>query len=361
MAKSQQTANPQGPSDRLKSEVSGLVGALANRAVSVVRDRIVQTAGRLNDYVADGGGPGLVAAVTGATDMAEGKGPIRSMLGAGVKAVTEKFRGKHGGGKGKLKVVNIIESIDVGVPVTVAYNQWTQFGDFPGFMKKVESVESGDEGQQLNWKAQVLWSHRTWEATIVDQRPDERIVWRSKGAKGHVDGSVTFHELAPRLTRILVVLEYHPQGFFEHTGNIWRAQGRRVRLELKHFRRHVMSQTMLRPDSIEGWRGVIEDGKVVKDHESAMAEEQDSERGQDSDRYQDTDHGEEPGYEADDRYQDDDRDEADDGYEDDRDQHDEPYAEEDRDEEEDGHGQADRGRQRARRRAKAAATRGGSQ
>ena len=59
--------------------------------------------------------------------------------------------------------------------------------------------------------------------------PHERIVWRSKGAKGYVDGAVTFHELTPDLTRILVVLEYHPQGFFEKTGNLWRAQGRRAR------------------------------------------------------------------------------------------------------------------------------------
>jgi len=290
MPHNQQSPNGDRPSDRLKSEVSDLVGALGGRAVTVVRDRIEQTTGRLNDYVDDGGGSGLMAAVTGATGLAEGKGPVRSMLGAGAKALMAKVRGKHGGGQGKLKVTNIVESIDVGVPVSVAYNQWSQFRDFPSFMKKVESVETGDEEQQLNWQAQILWSHRTWESTIVDQRPDERIVWRSKGAKGHVDGSVTFHELAPRLTRILVVLEYHPQGFFEHTGNIWRAQGRRVRLELKHFSRHVMSQTMLHPDEVEGWRGVIEDGEVVKDHESAMAEEQDTERGDDSGRYADDYH-----------------------------------------------------------------------
>ena len=66
--------------------------------------------------------------------------------------------------------------------------------------------------------------------------PDSHIVWRSKGAKGHVDGAVTFPELGPNLTRVLLVLEYHPQGLFERTGNLWRAQGRRARLEFKHFR-----------------------------------------------------------------------------------------------------------------------------
>jgi hypothetical protein len=104
--------------------------------------------------------------------------------------------------------------------------------------------------------------------------PDERIVWRSKGQKGHVDGAVTFHELGPNLTRILVVLEYYPQGFMERTGNIWRAAGRRARLELKHFRRHVMTRTILNPDEVEGWRGVIEDGEVVKTHDEVVEEEE---------------------------------------------------------------------------------------
>jgi uncharacterized membrane protein len=264
-----------GPVDRLKEEARGLVGALGDRAMASVRDKVEGAAGRLTDYVdGGGGGPGLMAAVTGAKSMAEGKGPVRSMMSAGMKTVTEKFRGK-GGGQGKnLKVTNIVESIDVGVPIRLAYNQWTQFADFPSFMKKVESVEQAGEDQKLNWKAQVLWSHRTWEATIQEQSPDDKIVWRSKGAKGHVDGAVTFHELAPSLTRVLLVLQYHPQGLFEHTGNIWRAQGRRARLELKHYRRHLMAEALLHPDEIEGWRGVIEDGEVVKDHETAVQEEQ---------------------------------------------------------------------------------------
>jgi uncharacterized membrane protein len=285
VAQDHKQAQNGGPMDRLKEEARGLVGALGDRAVASVRDKVEGATGRLTDYVGDGGGPGLMAAVTGAKGMAEGKGPVRSMLGAGMKAVTEKFRGK--GGKGKnLKVTNIVESIDVGVPIRLAYNQWTQFADFPSFMKKVESVEQAGEDQKLNWKAQVLWSHRTWEATIQEQSPDDKIVWRSKGAKGHVDGAVTFHELAPSLTRILLVLQYHPQGLFEHTGNIWRAQGRRARLELKHYRRHVMAEALLHPDEIEGWRGVIEEGEVVKDHETAVQEEQKAGKGNGEGRQQ---------------------------------------------------------------------------
>src|SRR5262245_52670881 len=280
MAQDQKTGQGTGnaPMDRLKTEARGLVTALGDRAMSSVRDKVEGATGRLSEYVDNGAGPGLMAAVTGAKDAAEGKGPVRSMLGAGFKGATEKLRGLFGkGGKGgggkKLKVTNIVESIDVGVPIDLAYNQWTQFTDFPSFMKKVENVEQAED-EKLHWKAQVLWSHREWDADIIEQIPDERIVWQSKGAKGHVDGAVTFHELTPDMTRILLVLEYHPQGFFEHTGNLWRAQGRRARLELKHFRRHLMTNAILHPEEIEGWRGVIEDGEVVEEPEAASAEEE---------------------------------------------------------------------------------------
>jgi uncharacterized membrane protein len=287
MAQNSKTGSGNGPVDRLKSEAVGLIDALGDRAMASVRQKVEGAAGRLTDYADSGAGPGLVAAVTGAKGLAEGKSPARSLLGAGITAAKETVKGmfgrgggKDGQGKKQLKLTNIAESIDVGVPVRLAYNQWTQFTEFPTFMKKVESVEQAED-EKLNWKAQVFWSHRTWEATILEQVPDDKIIWRSKGAKGHVDGAVTFHELAPRLTRILLVMEYHPQGLFERTGNLWRAQGRRARLELKHFRRHLMREAVLHPEEIEGWRGVIHDGEVVQDHESALAEEE-GENGQEA-------------------------------------------------------------------------------
>ena len=314
MAQDVKSGKGSGPMDRLKSEASGLVGALSERAMSSAMNKVEGATGRLSNYVEGGAGPGLMAAVTGAKDLAEGKGPVRSALGAGVKGATEKVKNLFGkGGKGgrgkKLKVVNIVESIDVGVPIDLAYNQWTQFADFSGFMKKVENVDQNpDEPEKLHWKAQVFWSHREWDATITEQIPEERIVWQSTGQTGHVDGAVTFHKLAPSLTRILVVLEYHPQGLFERTGNIWRAQGRRARLELKHFERHVMTNAILHPDEIEGWRGVIQDGEVVQDHEEALEEEQ---RG--GDEAEDRAQSDEP---ADEEYADDQEERADTGAED---------------------------------------------
>src|SRR6185437_15954210 len=314
--------NGNGPMDRLKGEAGGLVGAVANRALSSVTQKVEGATGRLNDYVEGPGGPGLMAAVTGAKNIAEGDSPAKAVAKAGMTGLKEKVKGifskGKSGGKQKLKLTNIVESVDVGVPVRLPYNQWTTYEDFPSFTKKVEnaSPEENDQEYKVNWKAQVFWSHREWEATITDQRPDERIVWKSKGQKGHVDGAVTFHELAPTLTKIVVVLEYHPQGLFERTGNLWRAQGRRVRLELKHFRRHVMSEAILHPDEVEGWRGVIEDGEVVQEHEPASgAQAQDRESGQedvedyvgDQDEYEDDDEPQdeyEDGDEPQDEYED---------------------------------------------------------
>ncbi|MEV4007815.1 SRPBCC family protein [Actinomadura sp. NPDC049753] len=200
-------------------------------------------------------------------------GKLKDVLPGGKK----EGKGGKGGGK-KVKVTNIVEHIDIGAPSRLVYDQWTQFQDYPSFMKKVVSVDQADE-TKLNWKAKIFWSARTWESTIVEQVPDEHIVWRSKGPKGHVDGTVSFHELAPNLTRVLVVLEYHPQGFMERTGNLWRAQGRRARLELKHFRRYVMTNSLTRADEIEGWRGEIRDSEVVRTHEEAMEEEEKSGKG----------------------------------------------------------------------------------
>jgi uncharacterized membrane protein len=271
-----------GMTDRLRDEFQNVLGAMGDRAVSSARNRVGVVTDRLIDYAENDEGGSLVTALKGARDVAQGKSPAKAMLEGGVSSLKDKtknlFGGGGKGGKGNaLKVTNIEESVDVGVPVQVAYNQWTRFTDFPGFMKKVENVEQ-ESDEKLKWKAQIWWSHRTWESTIVQQVPDEKIVWRSKGSKGHVDGAVTFHELAPNLTRVLLTLEYHPQGLFEHTGNLWRAQGRRVRLELKHFRRHVMTNVIMHPDEVEGWRGTIEDGSV-KDQRTTAREEREKQPG----------------------------------------------------------------------------------
>lgn len=277
------------PTDRLKDAAQQLLTAATERAVEAALNQVEGLTGRLTD-VAENGGVGLQAALKGGADVAQGGSPVGGAIKGGLSAAKDKVLGavgmggdseessggggggSGGGGRGKFKFMNIVEELDVGVPVRVAYDQWTQFADFPSFMKKVHTVDQ-ESDEKTNWHAQVFWSKRTWNATILEQIPDTHIVWRSQGAKGYVNGIVSFHELAPNLTKVLLVLEYYPVGFFEKTGNIWRAVGRRARLEFKHYRRHVMVQTLLEQDELEGWRGEIRDSEVVTTHEEALEEE----------------------------------------------------------------------------------------
>jgi Polyketide cyclase / dehydrase and lipid transport len=257
------------PMDRLKAEVQEYGKALGQHGLDKVGERIEGITGKLTD-LAEGGAKGSMKGKT-AMNAVKGDSPVKAVT----KAVASKAKdtaggavsgltGGNGGGDGgkKLKVTNIVEYVDVPVSRDVAYAQWTEFEEFPSFMKKVENVKQ-ESDEVVTWQAQVFWSHRSWKATIVDQVPGERIVWKSQGDKGRVDGAVTFHELAPDLTRVLATLEYHPKGLFEHTGNLWRAQGRRVRLEMKHFRRHVAVNTLLHQDEVDGWQGEIHDEKVT--------------------------------------------------------------------------------------------------
>jgi uncharacterized membrane protein len=335
------------PTDRLKEELGSFVGALAHRATE-----------KLTDY-AENGGPTAKALKEGAPDLIQGK-PLRGLAKAGfasVKGMVSKSvggdggkSGGKGGGKG-LKVTNIVEQIDIGAPLELTYNVWTQFQDFPTFMKKVETVNQ-EEDAKLSWKAQVFLSHRSWRSTIMEQIPDNRIVWKSEGDKGHVDGTVTFHALGhPEFTRVMVVLEYHPGGVVENIGNLWRAQGRRVRLELKHFRRHVMTQVLTNPDEVTGWRAEIRDGEVVSDGQAEDQEHDDRKApGEDQAHVGDEDRADEAYDEDEDRDGDDDEedeDEDNDTEEDEEDEEDEDrdYYEEDEDYEEDreSHGARRRG------------------
>ncbi|GAA0948689.1 SRPBCC family protein [Pseudonocardia zijingensis] len=314
------------PIDGLRDAGQRLLTLLVQRAAESAAERVTDLSDRLTG-VAESGGQGLKEALGGSRggerDDDDDDGEERGgLLSRGFGALKDKAQNLFGGGGGgggggkKLKVTVISEDQDIGLPLRTTYDLWTQFADFPTFMKKVESVEQ-ESDEKTNWKAQVLWSHRTWEATVVEQVPDSHIVWRSKGAKGHVDGAVTFTSLGPNLTRVLLVLEYYPQGLFERTGNIWRAQGRRARLEFQHFRRHAMSHVLTRQDEVEGWRGEIRDSEVVRTHEEAVEEEQrarDEETPEEEEQYAEAGSDEEGAEEGTDEYEDEDY--EDDGYDD---------------------------------------------
>ncbi|GGV60875.1 SRPBCC family protein [Streptomyces massasporeus] len=263
--------------DRLKAELQEYLAAQATRMLTGVGHKLGETTGKLND-IAEGNSPGFAKlALEGGRKIAEGKGPLRSALEMGGSRIKDKvtgaFKGLGGKGKGKGRSGNkptvIIEHIDVGVPLRTAYDQWTQYQDFSTFAKGVKAASKADDTTS-DWQLKVWWSNRSWKATTTEQVPDDRISWTSEGAKGTTKGVVSFHRLTDNLTRVLLVIEYYPSGFFEKTGNIWRAQGRRTRLDLKNFVRFIT----IKGEAEDGWRGEIRDGEVVRSHEDALAEEE---------------------------------------------------------------------------------------
>ncbi|MBT3154163.1 SRPBCC family protein [Streptomyces sp. CHD11] len=270
--------------DRLKSELQEYLAAQATRMLSGLGHKLGDTTNKLND-IAEGNSPGFAKiAADGGRKLAEGKGPLRSAVEVGASQAKDKvkdaFKGL-GGGKGKRKRSSgskptvIMEHIDVGVPLRTAYDQWTQYQDFSTFAKGVKSAGKADDTTS-DWQAKIWWSSRSWKAQTTEQVPDDRIAWTSEGAKGSTKGVVSFHSLGDNLTRVLLVIEYYPSGFFEKTGNIWRAQGRRARLDLKNFARFIT----IKGEAEDSWRGEIRDGEVVRSHEDALAEEEEADSGE---------------------------------------------------------------------------------
>ncbi|OMI85620.1 cyclase [Streptomyces sp. M1013] len=282
--------------DRLKAEVQEYLAAQATRLLTGVGTKLGQTTGKLND-IAEGNSPGFAKlALDGGRKLAEGKGPMRAAFEVGAGKVKDNVvgafknltggKGRKKGGGGQKPTV-IIEYVDVGVPLRTAYDQWTQYQDFSTFAKGVKSANRADDTSS-DWQLKVFWSNRSWKAKTTEQVPDDRISWTSEGAKGSTKGVVSFHELAPSLTRVVLVIEYYPKGLFEKTGNIWRAQGRRARLDLKNYVRHIT----FKGEADDGWRGEIRDGEVVRSHEDAVAEEEEEQRDRQED--QDEEAGQEP-------------------------------------------------------------------
>ncbi|MEU4107421.1 SRPBCC family protein [Streptomyces sp. NPDC027717] len=265
--------------DMLRSEVGDYLGAQAENLVGKTGKKLTGLTQKLLDTASGDGGGGGGGFIKGVgSRILQGESPFKALVaekaGDVKDKVMDKAKGLFGGGSkgksGSAKVMNIIEVLDIGLPLRTTYDHWTQYDEFSGFTKGVQSVSQSDEVTS-DWKLKVGPSKRSYKATVQEQVPDQRIVWTSEGAKGTTRGCVTFHELAPELTRIVLVVEYSPAGFFEKTGNIWRAQGRRLRLDFKNFQRYV---SFADPEELEGWRGEIRDGEVVRSHEEAVEEEE---------------------------------------------------------------------------------------
>lgn len=147
----------------------------------------------------------------------------------------------------------IIETIDVDVPVNVAYNEWTQFEAFPRFLDFVQSIKQIDD-THLHWNVKVAGVEREFDAVVTEQHPDERIAWNSTSGEVDHAGVVTFHKLSDTQSRITVQLDWTAQGVVEKAGEIIGADDAAVKRSLKQFKDLVEAEG--NPDG--AWRGEVD-------------------------------------------------------------------------------------------------------
>jgi uncharacterized membrane protein len=154
------------------------------------------------------------------------------------------------------------KSIEVHVPIQTAYNQWTQFEDFPKFMEGVQEVRQLDD-RRLHWRAKIGGKEEEWDAVITEQIPDKRIAWRSTSGAENA-GVVTFHYIDDTITRVTLQLGYDPEGIIENVGDKVGAVSHRIEGDLERFKEFIEG----RGQATGAWRGEI------KHHSDVDASEQ---------------------------------------------------------------------------------------
>ncbi|MCY1234846.1 Polyketide cyclase / dehydrase and lipid transport [compost metagenome] len=155
------------------------------------------------------------------------------------------------------------ETIEVDVPVSTAYNQWTQFESFPEFMRGVESVEQIDE-TSLRFRTDIAGVRREYGAQITEQLPDRRISWVSTD-KPRNAGEVSFEPLGPERTRVTVALEWEPEGLLEKAGSAVGADTHQISADLKRFKQFIESRGI----ETGAWRSAVDNGEVEETREEA--------------------------------------------------------------------------------------------
>ena len=148
-------------------------------------------------------------------------------------------------------MATIEQSIEVDVPVQTAYNQWTQFESFPAFMQNVEEIRQTDD-KHLHWVAEFGGNRHEWDAEITEQLPDERVAWRNTDGKDNA-GVVTFHKLDDARSKVMVQIDFVPEGIKEKIGDALGAPDRRVKGDLERFKELVES----RGGASGAWRGEV--------------------------------------------------------------------------------------------------------
>src|SRR5215211_8473995 len=287
------------PTDKVKEKVvdaatsddEGLIAPLKKVAVTaavaaltpVVKNAAEGAANKLPEMLENAGGP------EGIANLAKDKLGEAGGMGGVAKLVTDQIGGGGGGivssalgavtggalgggdddseaskppdGAGSGRRMPIQQAVDVAAPLSVVYNQFTQFEEWTKFMHRAESASQEDEGH-VNFKTKMWAVSRQWESEITDQRPDERIAWKTTSGP-NLAGVATFHELAPRLTRVEVNVDFAPQGFFEKIGRGWRFAKRAIRGDLHRFKAYVEMQE----EETGEWRGYIRDGEPIEEQD----------------------------------------------------------------------------------------------
>ena len=146
---------------------------------------------------------------------------------------------------------SIEKSVEVDVPVSTAYNQWTQFEEFPSFMNGVEVVKQLDE-THLHWVASIGGHREEWDAEITEQLPDERVAWKATSGKGNA-GVVTFHKLDDNRTKVMLQLDWESEGMVEALGALLGRDDRAVKGDLERFKELIEKQG----SESGAWRGEV--------------------------------------------------------------------------------------------------------
>lgn len=146
----------------------------------------------------------------------------------------------------------VIETVDVNVPVTTAYNQWTQFEEFPQFLSFVESITQIDD-TMTHWKVNIGGAEREFDAEITEQLPDERVAWNSVGGDVDHAGVVTFHKLSSDTSRVTVQLDWEAENLVEKAGAVLGFDDRAVKSDLKNFKKFIEERGV----EDGAWRGTV--------------------------------------------------------------------------------------------------------
>jgi uncharacterized membrane protein len=209
--------------------VGTLAATVAARKVPDLKDKL------MNKLEERGGEEAAEVGEKAASKLTGGGGLFGGMAGKAAESVS------GGGSGGKTRRLPIQRWTDVAVPIDVAFDKWTEFEEFPNFMHRVLKVEQDDN--HVKWQEKIWFSTRQWEGEITEQRKNERIAWKTTEGMAHA-GFVSFHSLDKNLTRVMVTMDFRPNGIVEKMASGLRFVKRAVQADLARFKAHVEMQSI---------------------------------------------------------------------------------------------------------------------